>query len=105
GPLRRCSTLTLDQAPAPPAGLDEAAVQSLQPRLRGRLLRPGESDYDAARRVWNAMIDRQPALIARCAGTADVIAAVQFARERELLVSIRGGGHSAPGPPGRHGRP
>lgn len=65
--------------------------------LRGQLLRPGDEGYDAARTVWNAMIDRHPALIVRCAGPADVIAAVNFARDHNLLVSLRGGGHSVAG--------
>ena len=61
------------------------------------MLRPGEGGYDEARIVWNGMIDRRPALIARCAGAADVIAAVRFARDHELLVSVRGGGHNITG--------
>jgi FAD/FMN-containing dehydrogenase len=77
--------------------LEEAEVENFQTRLRGKLLRPGDDGYDDARKVWNGMIDRKPALIARCTGTADVMAAVSFARERGLLVSIRGGGHSAAG--------
>jgi FAD/FMN-containing dehydrogenase len=77
--------------------LEDAAVQGFAEALRGRLLRPGEDGYDAARRVWNGMIDRRPALIARCAGAADVLAAVRFAREHELLVSVKGGGHNITG--------
>src|ERR1700747_1708523 len=77
--------------------LEEAAVQNLPDTLRGPLLQPGEAGYDEARRVWNGMIDRRPALIARCAGVADVIAAVRFARTHELLVSVRGGGHNITG--------
>lgn len=77
--------------------LDESGIQNLGARLRGVVLRPGDAGFDAARKVWNAMIDRRPALIARCVGAADVIAAVSFAREHELLVSIRGGGHSVAG--------
>jgi FAD/FMN-containing dehydrogenase len=65
--------------------------------FRGVLLRPGEEGYDEARRVWNGAIDRKPALIARCAGADDVVAAVRFAREQGLLVSVRGGGHSVAG--------
>jgi FAD/FMN-containing dehydrogenase len=61
------------------------------------LLQPGDYGYDEARRVWNAMIDRRPALIARCAGASDVIKAVNFARRHDLLVSVRGGGHSFAG--------
>src|ERR1700740_514323 len=77
--------------------LEEAAVHDFAANLRGPLLRPGDGGYDAARRVWNGMIDRRPALIARCAGVADVIAAVRFARTHELLVSVRGGGHNITG--------
>jgi FAD/FMN-containing dehydrogenase len=77
--------------------LEEAAVQELKARLHGPLLSPGDTGYDEARQVWNGMIDRRPALIARCAGVADVIAAVKFARTHEVLVSVRGGGHNAPG--------
>ena len=77
--------------------LTDAAVQRLAAELRGRLLQPGDDGYDAARTVWNAMVDRRPALIARCAGAADVVAAVRFAREHELLVSVRGGGHNVAG--------
>ncbi len=78
-------------------GIDESTVAELKEHLRGSLIQPGDREYDAARRVWNGMIDRKPALIARCAGVADVIAAVNFAREHRLLISVRGGGHSVPG--------
>ncbi len=77
--------------------LEEATVQDFADRLRGRLLRPGADGYDIARRVWNGMIDRRPALIARCAGPADVIATVRFAREHGLLVAVKGGGHNITG--------
>jgi FAD/FMN-containing dehydrogenase len=77
--------------------LEEAVVQDFAAGLRGPLLRPGDGGYDEARKVWNGMIDRRPALIVRCAGVADVIAAVRFARTRELLVSVRGGGHNITG--------
>jgi FAD/FMN-containing dehydrogenase len=66
-------------------------------RLRGEVLRPGDGGYDAARTVWNGMVDRRPALIACCAGTADVVACVDFAREHGLLASVRGGGHNYAG--------
>jgi FAD/FMN-containing dehydrogenase len=72
-------------------------VSDLRARFRGALLRPGEEGYDEARRVWNGAIDRRPALIARCAGADDVTAAVEFARERALAVSVRGGGHAVAG--------
>ncbi len=73
------------------------AVDDLRARFRGALLRPGEEGYDEARRVWNGAIDRHPGLIARCAGSDDVVTAVRFAREHDLLVSVRGGGHSIGG--------
>jgi FAD/FMN-containing dehydrogenase len=72
-------------------------IDGLRSRFRGALLRPGEEGYDEARRIWNGAIDRRPALIARCAGADDVVEAVRFARERELLVSVRGGGHAVAG--------
>ena len=77
--------------------LEEAAVTAFEQSLRGPLLRPGEDGYDAARQVFNGMIDRHPALIARCAGVADVINCVNFARAHQLLVAVRGGGHSVAG--------
>jgi FAD/FMN-containing dehydrogenase len=77
--------------------LEDAAVQDFAAQLRGPLLRPGDTGYDAARTVWNGMIDRRPALIARCAGVADVMAAVRFARTHEILVSVKGGGHNITG--------
>jgi FAD binding domain/Berberine and berberine like len=77
--------------------IPRAAVADLRSRLRGALLVPGQEGYEQARRIWNHMIDRHPALIARCAGPADVAAALAFARERELLLAVRGGGHSFPG--------
>ena len=58
---------------------------------------PGDPGYDRARAVWNATADARPAVVARCGGVEDVVAAVRFAREQELLVAVRGGGHSYPG--------
>src|ERR687897_2999939 len=72
-------------------------IARLQNGFRGELLRPGDPGYEDARRVWNGSISRFPALIARCAGVADVIAAVRFAKDNGLLVAVRGGGHSYPG--------
>ena len=77
--------------------IDGAGFVELRGHFRGALLRPGEEGYDEARRIWNGGINRHPALIARCAGADDVVAAVRFARERDLLVSVRGGGHAVAG--------
>ena len=77
--------------------LEEAAVEEFKSSLRGELLRPGDEGYDEARAIWNGMIDKRPALIARCTGVADVIDAVNFARTNNLLVSVRGGGHNVAG--------
>ncbi len=77
--------------------LGEAAVEEFSSGLRGDLLRPRDHGYDDARRVWNGMIDRRPALIARCLEVADVIHAVSFARTNDLLVAVRGGGHNITG--------
>jgi FAD/FMN-containing dehydrogenase len=63
----------------------------------GELIWPDDGRYEGARRVWNGMVDRRPALIARCAGEDDVVAALRFARERELAVAVRGGGHNVAG--------
>lgn len=75
----------------------QSAVDRLAASLRGDLLTPGDPGYDRARAVWNAMIDRRPALIARCAGPADVDEAVRFAGRHGLLVAVRGGGHNIAG--------
>jgi hypothetical protein len=77
--------------------IDGAAIQDFKGNLRGELLRPGDDGYDAARKVFNGMIDKRPAMIARCAGTSDVIQGVNFARTHNLLLSVRGGGHSIAG--------
>jgi FAD/FMN-containing dehydrogenase len=79
------------------AGLTASETEKFAASLRGRLLRPGGEDYDSARRIWNAMIDRTPALIVRCAGAADVVRSVNFARYHSLTLSVRGGGHNVSG--------
>jgi len=73
------------------------AVEQLRSGLRGSLLSPGSPGYDEARTIWNAMIDRRPALIARCTSPADVALTVRFAREHDLLLAVRGGGHNIAG--------
>ncbi len=77
--------------------IGEADFEKFRSSLRGELLLSSDEGYDAARKVWNGMIDKRPALIARCAGEADVIQCVRFAREHDLLVSVRGGGHNYAG--------
>lgn len=98
-PLRRA--FASEVAAVGPGGrqvlLQSTAIDDLRASLRGELLVPGQDGYDSARRVWNGAFDRKPALIARCAGAADVIQSVKFARANDLLVAVRGGGHSLSG--------
>jgi FAD/FMN-containing dehydrogenase len=77
--------------------LDAALVEEFTSTLRGELLIAGDAGYDQARQVWNSMIERRPACIVRCSGAADVVAAVNFARQHALLISVRGGGHNVAG--------
>ena len=77
--------------------LQEDTIQKFKETLRGELIRSVDPGYDDARSIWNAMIDRRPALIARCLGVADVITCVRFAREHGVLLSIKGGGHNIAG--------
>jgi hypothetical protein len=88
GILTNSGAETMVQAPT---------FQAFQASVRGAIIRPGEAHYDSARKTWNAMIDKHPAVITRCTGVADVIAAVRFARDHDLLAAVRGGGHSLPG--------
>ncbi len=85
--------VTITKGPA----LDEAAVQKFKASLRGELIRPEDAGYDDARKVWNGMIDKRPAMIARCTGAVDIINSVNFARDNKLLVAVRGGGHNVAG--------
>jgi FAD/FMN-containing dehydrogenase len=77
--------------------LKQETLAELKARLLGPVFVPGDSGYEESRTVWNAMIDRKPALVARCLGVADVMACVQFARENELLLCVKGGGHNIAG--------
>jgi FAD/FMN-containing dehydrogenase len=72
-------------------------VQSLERGFMGELVTPADPDYEVRRRVWNGMVDRRPALIARCAAEDDIVAALRAAREHELVVAVRGGGHNVAG--------
>ena len=74
--------------------LDEDTIAGFSGGLRGPCLRPGDPGYDEARIIWNGSADKRPAIIAQCSGVADVIDAVNFAREHDLLVAVRGGGHT-----------
>ena len=77
--------------------LDATTIEELKASLRGALIQPKDEGYEGARKVWNGMIDQKPALIARCQGTADVISAVNFARDNHLHFLVRGGGHNVAG--------
>jgi FAD/FMN-containing dehydrogenase len=77
--------------------VSEANLEKFKAALRGTLIRPGDDGYDAARKVYNAMIGKRPAFIAQCVDAADVMAAVNFGRENDLTIAVRGGGHSGPG--------
>ena len=79
------------------ASIDNAAIDGLAAGFQGALIRPGDPTYESVRQIWNGHIQRKPALIARCSGVADVIAAVRFGREHGLRVSVRGGGHAVAG--------
>ena len=72
-------------------------VEKLRAAMDGTVIVPGDPSFDDARKLWNAEIDRRPLVIARCASTADVVAAVTFARENELEIAVRGGGHNTAG--------
>src|SRR5512140_1470675 len=77
--------------------LKQEIIESLKTRLKGPLLTSGDAGFEESRTVWNAMIDKKPAFVVRCLGTADVIACMQFVREHNLLLCIKGGGHNIAG--------
>src|SRR6478736_6339500 len=77
--------------------LGDGTIAELAEAVRGEVTVPGDPGYDEARSIWNGAHDRRPALIVRCAGVADVLRAVEFARSEQLLVAVRGGSHSIPG--------
>ena len=89
--------LTLRTLAGDDVRLDQETVEALGQAVRGRIVTPSDTDYDELRAIWNAMIDKRPGLIVRCAGAADVARCVDFARERNLLVSVRGAGHNIAG--------
>jgi FAD/FMN-containing dehydrogenase len=77
--------------------IDLASLEKLRKEFRGELILPGDSEYNRARVVWNAIADRHPAVVARCTRVEDVVAAVRFARDQDLVIAVRGGGHSVAG--------
>src|SRR6185503_8320431 len=77
--------------------LEPEAAEAFAAGVRGPVLRPGDESYDEARSIWNGLIDRRPALIVQCSGAADVVDAVNFAREQGLVLSIKAGGHNVAG--------
>src|SRR5436305_9646452 len=77
--------------------LETEALAGLRERVRGPVLTPDAPGYDEARSIWNGLIDRRPALIVQCSGAADVVDAVNFAREQGLVLSIKAGGHNVAG--------
>ena len=88
------SDITLTRSDTP---FDDSLTETLAAGLRGRVITRADAEYEDARRVWNGMIDKRPLLIVMCAGVADVVAAVNFAREHELPIAVRGGGHNVAG--------
>lgn len=86
-------TLSIANLSGRQSTVSTAELDVLSHQLRGSLIRAEDATYDEARRLWNGMFDKHPAVIVRCAGVADVIDAVRFAHDRNLLVAIRGGAH------------
>ena len=91
------TTVTLKAADGATRTLPKEVIDGLRAALRGTLVLPGEPGYDTARTVWNAMIDRKPALVVRAAGAADVLRAIAFAKEHKLRLAVKGGGHNIAG--------
>lgn len=77
--------------------IEQSDVDDLKSQIRGDIVTPSDADYDSVRKIWNAMIERRPALIVQCSGTADVMASVKFAKKFNLLISVRGAGHNIAG--------
>ena len=88
---------TIDVAQKPVRAVSESAVSELRAKLGDRLISPDDASYEDARRVWNGMIDKRPALIARCHGVADVVDCVRWASDHDVVLAVRGGGHNVAG--------
>jgi FAD/FMN-containing dehydrogenase len=91
------TTIEATSSAGTPTVLDDKELNGLRSTLTGAVILAGDDGYDAARSVWNGNVDRRPAIVAQCSGVADVRHAVDFARDHDLVLSVRGGGHSAPG--------
>jgi FAD/FMN-containing dehydrogenase len=91
------STVSVKKLDSGSASLDSAALDGLKSSLRGKVILSGDDGYDKSRTIWNAMIDRRPGMVIRCAGVSDIQKAVLFAREHSLLTAIKGGGHNIAG--------
>jgi len=91
------SSIAIEKRTGGKKTIGSEAVQALGQAMRGQLLLPGQEGYDSARIIWNAMIDKRPAVVARCAGVADIMRCVAFTREHDLLLGVRGGGHNIAG--------
>ncbi len=95
--------ISFAQAPGSTSSAGASRLDDLAGLIRGDLITPGQDRYDEARKVWNAMIDKHPAAIARCTGAADVMEVVKYARDKNIAVTVRGGGHSVAGKSMRDG--
>ena len=90
-------TIKLTRMDGATVDLSAEALQSFKAAFKGQVLTADDPSYEETRKIWNAMIDRRPGLVARCSGTVDVVQAVRFARQHGLLSSVRGGGHNIAG--------
>src|SRR5262245_44528157 len=95
--LRHLSSAAEDRSEKATINISEEATENLKTKVKGQIVLPSEPSYDEVRKIWNAMIDRRPALILRCADASDIPHAISFARENGLEISIRGGGHNIAG--------
>lgn len=97
--MHMVSPVLVDRSIANLAGerIDEPTLDAFRTTLRGKLIRPGDEEYEPSRKIFNAMIDKHPGLIVKCSGVADVIRSVNFARENKLLLAVRSGGHNVAG--------
>ena len=91
------TTITAKHIDGEQTAIADSKIEKFKDQLRGELIQPGDNNYENARQLYNAMIDKRPLMIARCADVADVVTAVHFGRDNELLIAIRGGGHNGPG--------